>query len=72
MTTKRPKKHRHKWQPVSFVFETQLLDGGGRVYIRQPDLERGRVYCVCLGCFSHTYIETKWLGGYIDTPKGFT
>lgn len=55
----------HKWQPVSFVFETQLLDSSGRVLIRQPDIEKARVYMVCLECRLHTYIETRWAGFYL-------
>ena len=58
----------HDWVPLSFVFETQLLDKHGRVLIRQPHLDTGRVYCVCMGCHSHTYIETKWAGYYLDAP----
>lgn len=58
----------HRWQPVSFVFEKQLLDGDGRVRIRQPDLTEGRVYCVCMECFAHTYIETEWAGFYLGGP----
>lgn len=58
----------HEWQPISFRFEGQLLDGNGRVLIRQPDLNRGRVYCVCMKCHSHTYIETKWVGYYLTPP----
>ncbi len=52
----------HRWQPVSMVFETQLLDGFGRVRVRQPDLTEGRCYFVCTGCASHTYMTTQWLG----------
>ena len=52
----------HRWQPVSFVFESQLLDREGRVLIRQPDLEGGRVYVVCMECRSHTYVATEWAG----------
>lgn len=70
METKKPRKHRCKWVPVSFVFETQLLDDRGRVQIRQPALEDGRVYCVCMGCHTHTYIVTKWLGGYLTPEHG--
>lgn len=55
-------KYEHDWQPVSFRFETQLLDQLGRVKIRQPDLEAGRVYVVCMTCSSHSYVETKWIG----------
>jgi hypothetical protein len=55
----------HKWQPLSFVFETQLLDPHGRVQIRQPAIQEGRVYCVCMGCAHHTYIETDWVGYYL-------
>jgi hypothetical protein len=58
----------HEWQPVSFRFETQLLDNSGRVQIRQPDLANGRVYCVCMKCCSHTYIETGYVGYYINSP----
>lgn len=55
-----PKACPHDWQPVSFVFEIQLLGHEGRVEIRQPDTEAGQVYLVCLGCAQHTYIETSW------------
>jgi hypothetical protein len=48
----------HEWQPVSMVFECQLLDESGRVVIRQPDPDRGRVYIVCLLCASHTSMST--------------
>lgn len=52
----------HDWQPVSMVFESQLLDGDGRVLIRQPDIDEGRVFLVCLQCASHTYVSTSWVG----------
>lgn len=52
----------HNWQPVSMVFETQLLDDHGRVRVRQPDINAGRVYLVCPLCASHTYMSTKWVG----------
>jgi hypothetical protein len=55
----------HDFQPVSMVFETQMLDGDGRVLVRQPDLARGRVYCVCMKCHGHTYAETRWVGYYL-------
>lgn len=55
----------HEWQPVSMRFETQSLDAHGGVLIRQPDLERGRVYCVCMKCYGHTYAETRWAGYYL-------
>jgi hypothetical protein len=58
----------HQWQPLSFVFETQMLDGSGRVVVRQPDLDKGRVYVVCMPCRSHTYIETAWVGYYLGYP----
>lgn len=58
----------HNWQPVSFRFESQLLDNSGRVQIRQPDLVNGRVYCVCMKCCSHTYIETGYVGYFINSP----
>ncbi len=59
----------HAWQPVSFVFETQLLDSDGRVQIRQPAINDGRVYLVCLGCRSHTYVNTDWVGYYLGGPE---
>jgi hypothetical protein len=59
----------HRWQPLSFVFESQLLDGDGRVLIRQPAIEDGRVYVVCLGCNSHTYVVTEWAGFYLGDPS---
>lgn len=58
----------HQWQPLSFVFETQLLDERGRVAVRQPDMDSGRVYAVCMPCRSHTYIETAWVGYYLGYP----
>jgi hypothetical protein len=42
------------------VFETQLLDEYGRVRVRQPDIDKGRVYLVCLLCASHTYMTTRF------------
>jgi len=62
------KKCKHKWQPLSFVFEAQLLDNSGRVLIRQPDIINAKVYCVCMKCCSHTYIITGWVGHYIGSP----
>jgi hypothetical protein len=58
----------HAWQPVSFVFETELLtvqNGEIQPAIRQPDLHNGRVYCVCMKCASHTYIATQWINYYL-------
>ena len=63
----------HEWQPVSMVFETQLLDPDGRVMVRQPDLDRGRLYLVCLLCAQHTYMTTNWVGYFLggSTTRGF-
>jgi hypothetical protein len=58
----------HRWQPVSFRFETQLLDSEGRVRIRQPDIKEGRVYVVCMACRTHTYVVTEWAGYYLGGP----
>ena len=52
----------HVWESVSMAFETQLLDEYGRVQVRQPDIHEGRVYFICRGCASHTYMTTQWLG----------
>ena len=52
----------HRWQPVSFRFETQLLDTEGRVRIRQPAIDDARVYFVCVPCRSWTYQEMQWIG----------
>ena len=52
----------HNWEAVSMAFETQLLDEHGRVQVRQPDLNEGRVYFICRGCASHTYMTTQWIG----------
>lgn len=60
---------KHQWQPLSFVFESQLLDYEGRVLVRQPNTKTGRVYVVCMACHSHTYIETKWVGYYIPAAE---
>ncbi len=54
--------------PLSFVFETQLLDHQGRVLVRQPDTEEARIYCVCMRCHSHTYIVTRWAGFFLPDP----
>lgn len=56
---------KHEWEPLSFVFESQLLDRDGRVQIRQPDIDNGRVYCLCMKCCSHTYVDTRWVGYHI-------
>ncbi len=61
-------KCKHKWHPLSFAFETQLLDERGRVQIRQPNGENGRVYCVCLKCLAHTYYTTAWAGFSLHGP----
>lgn len=63
----------HDWQPVSMVFETQLLDRTGNVVVRQPALDTGRVYLVCLRCAQHTYMETNWAGYRLggSTDRGF-
>ena len=61
-------KCKHKWQPISFVFETQMLDSSGRVLMKAPDINSGRVYCVCMKCYSHTYVKTGWVGYYIGSP----
>ena len=58
----------HDWKPLSFVFECQLLDKDGRVQIRQPGISKGRVYCVCMKCLSHSYVETAWAGYYLGSP----
>lgn len=58
----------HQWQPLSFVFETQLLGADGRVHVRQPSIDEGRVYAVCMPCRSHTYIVTAWVGYYLGRP----
>ena len=59
---KKPRKCDHDWQIAGMVFETQLLDEHGRVRVRQPDIDEGRVYLVCLRCASHTYQATEWVG----------
>ena len=58
---------RHRWIPLSRC--ELMLDPEGRVQIRQPDIDHGRVYCVCMGCHQHTYIETKWVGFYLGAPR---
>jgi hypothetical protein len=58
----------HEWKPLSFVFETQLLDKDGRVLVRQPESNNAKVYCVCMKCCGYTFIETAWVGYYIDSP----
>ena len=63
-----PHECKHNWQPLSFVFETQLLDSEGRVNIRQPGIDHGRVYLVCLRCCLHTYMVTQWAGFQLEGP----
>lgn len=58
----------HRWQPVSFRFETQLLDEHGRVQIRQPALDNARVYVICMECQTYTYIEAEWAGYCLGGP----
>lgn len=58
----------HEWQPVSFRFETQLLDGEGRVQIRQPDIEEARVFFICMKCRGWTYGVFDWVGFYLGDP----
>ncbi len=62
------RKCKHKWQPISFVFESQVLDKDGRVLIRQPDLVDAKVYCVCMKCLSHSYVKTGWINYYLGSP----
>lgn len=59
----------HTWKPLSFVFEGQLLDAHGRINIRQPNTTAAKVYCVCLGCRSWTYVEADWVGYYLGGPE---
>lgn len=61
-------KCKHRWKPLSFVFETQMLDSDGRVLCKQPDISSGRVYCVCMRCCSHTFIETGNVGYILNSP----
>lgn len=59
-----PAKCPHNWEAVSFVFETESYSGDiyPRLAIRQPDLNEGRVYFICVHCASHTYMTTSWIG----------
>lgn len=59
----------HEWQPLSFRFETQLLDGDGRVRVRQPDIEEARVYMVCMNCRGWTYGVFDWVGYCLGDPE---
>ncbi|WP_159424492.1 hypothetical protein [Streptomyces sp. 3214.6] len=36
--------------------------------IRQPSIDEGRVYAVCMPCRSHTYIVTAWVGYFLGYP----
>lgn len=58
----------HEWQPVSFRFETQLLDDEGRVQVRQPDIEKAHVYFICMKCRGWTYGVFDWVGYYLGDP----
>jgi hypothetical protein len=49
----------HKWQPVQMRMETNGI---------QPDLAKGKVYCVCMECCGWTYIETGYVGYFINSP----
>ena len=57
-----PRYCEHVWEPISMVFESQLLTEVGQVRVRQPDIHEGRVYFICRGCACHTYMTTQWLG----------
>lgn len=57
-----PETCKHNWQPVSFALEGVAPDLEGRTILRTPDAAHGRVYCVCLRCASHTFIDTEWAG----------
>ena len=59
---------KHNWIPLSFVFESQILDPDGRIVIKQPALDNARVYCVCMKCRGHTYIETHWVEYFLGSP----
>lgn len=58
----------HDWQPLSFVFESQLLDSEGRVLIRQPDIDEARVYCVCMKCRGWSYAVVDFVGFFLGNP----
>lgn len=62
----------HQWQPLSFRFESQLLDSDGRVLIRQPGIPEAQVYCVCMRCRGWTYVVTEWVGYYLGDPADIT
>ena len=49
----------HNWQPISFVFEAGKM---------MPDIDEGKVYCVCMKCRSHTYVVTGYIGYYLGSP----
>jgi len=53
-------KCKHNWHPVQFRMEI-----GDR---EMPDMAKGRVYCVCMKCCGHTYIETGYVGYYLGSP----
>lgn len=59
---------KHNWQPISFVFESQLLGNEGRVLVKQPNCTAGKVYCVCMKCHSHSYVETVYVGYRLNSP----
>lgn len=62
----------HRWQPLSFRFESQLLDNAGRVQIRQPDMKQAHIYVLCMGCRTWTYVVAEWAGYYLGGPgQGF-
>ena len=52
----------HNWEPVSFRFETQLLDPEGRVCVRQPDIDDARVYFICRRCRQWSYDSFAFAG----------
>ncbi|MEV6036011.1 hypothetical protein AB0L65_32990 [Nonomuraea sp. NPDC052116] len=59
----------HNWLPVSFRFETQLLDGWGRVDVRQPAINDGHVYFICMGCRSWSYMRFDYVGYQLGGPE---
>jgi hypothetical protein len=58
----------HAWQPVSFLFEHQAISGSGSID-RAPNVDRARVYVVCMQCHRFTYIETVWAGYCLVRPS---
>lgn len=60
----------HDWKPLSFALETttRTVDD---VTPREPEAIDARVYAVCLGCRSWTFLNVDYVGYSLGGPAEF-